>query len=108
MSSPLASHDDCDSDSDDEEDEVEVIEIVRPAQKQSSSKQKKCKKNASSKAKARLKGHHNKQEEIVKRRTDVLTGNVNSYARVCNGPDLLKQMVQYNELTFSIASLNEA
>ena len=46
------------------------------------------------------------KKRIAKRRTDVVTGNVNSYARVCNGPDQLKQFQQYKGMTSSLATLN--
>ena len=45
------------------------------------------------------------KKRIAKRRTDVVTGNINSYARVCNGPDQLKQLQQYKELTSSLSAL---
>ena len=46
------------------------------------------------------------KKRIAKRRTDVVTGNINSYARVCNGPDQLKQLQQYNKLIASLSALN--
>ena len=36
----------------------------------------------------------------------MVTGNINSYARLCNEPDQLKQLQQYNELTASLSVLN--
>ena len=46
------------------------------------------------------------KKRIAKRRTDMVTGNINSYARLCNEPDQLKQLQQYNELTASLSVLN--
>lgn len=40
------------------------------------------------------------------RLADAVTGNINSYARVCNGPEQLKQLREYIELSSSLAVLN--
>ena len=42
---------------------------------------------------------------IAKRRIDMVTGNVNSYARILNGPGQLEKIKTYNELAASIAAL---
>ena len=42
---------------------------------------------------------------IAKRRIDIVTGNVNSYARVLNGPTHLEKIKTYNQLASSISQL---
>ena len=42
---------------------------------------------------------------IAKRRIDMVTGNVNSYARILNGPAQLEKIKTFNELSASIAAL---
>ena len=41
---------------------------------------------------------------IAKRRIEFIDGNVNSYARVLNGPDQLKQIKIFNQLSASIGT----
>ena len=42
---------------------------------------------------------------IAKRRVDFVSGNVNSYARILNGPAQLERIKTYNQLSASIAQL---
>ena len=42
---------------------------------------------------------------IAKRRVDFVTGNINSYARILNGPAQLEKIKTYNQLAASIAEL---
>jgi hypothetical protein len=44
---------------------------------------------------------------IAKRRIDIVTGNINSYARVLNGPHQLEKIKTYNELAATMAVLKE-
>ena len=41
--------------------------------------------------------------KIVKRRIDLMTGNVNSYARILNGPAQLDSITTYNNLAASLS-----
>ena len=42
---------------------------------------------------------------IAKRLVDFVTGNINSYARILNGPAQLEKIKTYNQLAASIAEL---
>ena len=42
---------------------------------------------------------------IAKRRVEFVSGNVNSYARILNGPAQLEKIKTYNQLSASIAQL---
>ena len=44
---------------------------------------------------------------IAKRRIDIVTGNINSYARVLNGPHQLDKIQTYNELAATMAVLKQ-
>ena len=46
-------------------------------------------------------------KKIAKRRICYITNNVNSYARILNGPKQLEQIGQFNELAASIATLRQ-
>jgi hypothetical protein len=46
-------------------------------------------------------------KKIAKRRICYITNNVNSYARILNGPKQLEQIGQFNELVASIATLRQ-
>lgn len=43
------------------------------------------------------------QKRIAKRRIDFVTGNVNSYARILNGPPQLEKIKTYNQLAAKMA-----
>ena len=45
------------------------------------------------------------EKVIARRRIDFVSGNVNSYARILNGPGQLEKIKSYNQLASSIASL---
>jgi hypothetical protein len=44
---------------------------------------------------------------IAKRRVDIVTGNINSYARVLNGPHQLDKIQTYNELAATMTVLKQ-
>jgi len=46
-------------------------------------------------------------KKVAKRRIDMIEGNVNSYARILNGPQLLEQINAYNDLAASITVLQK-
>ncbi len=46
-------------------------------------------------------------KKVAKRRIDMIEGNVNSYARILNGPQQLEQINVYNDLAASIAVLQK-
>ena len=45
------------------------------------------------------------KKKIARRRIDFVTGNVNSYARILNGPAQIEKIKTYNQLSASIAQL---
>ena len=45
------------------------------------------------------------QKKMAKRRMDAVTGNINSYARVLNGPDQMNKIQEYNELAATMSVL---
>ena len=47
------------------------------------------------------------KRNIVKRRIGFITGNVNSYARILNGPTQLDKIKSYNEVAASIALIRK-
>ena len=46
-------------------------------------------------------------KRIAKRRIDIVSGNINSYARILNGPGQLDKIKTYNELAAAMASLQK-
>ena len=44
---------------------------------------------------------------IAKRRVDFVTGNINRYARILNGPVQLENIKTFNQLAASIAELQQ-
>ena len=44
---------------------------------------------------------------LAKQRIDMITGNVNSYARILNGPVQLDKMKTFNEVAASIAVIRK-
>jgi len=47
------------------------------------------------------------KRRIARRRIDIISGNINSYARILNGPAELSKIKTYNELTASMAELQK-
>ena len=47
------------------------------------------------------------KKRIAKRRVDFVTGNVNSYARLLNGPEQLSRITTYNQLAASMAEIQK-
>ena len=45
------------------------------------------------------------KKKVARRRVDFVTGNVNSYARILNGPAQLEKIKSYNQLAASMAEL---
>jgi hypothetical protein len=48
----------------------------------------------------------NAKTRIAKRRIDVMTENVNSYAQILNGPSQLNSIKTYNDLAASLSEYN--
>jgi hypothetical protein len=48
----------------------------------------------------------NAKTRIAKRRIDIMTGNVNSYAQILNGPSQLDSIKTYNDLAASLSEYN--
>jgi hypothetical protein len=48
----------------------------------------------------------NAKTRIAKRRIDIMMGNVNSYARILNGPSQLDSIKTYNDLAASLSEYN--
>ena len=47
------------------------------------------------------------KRRIARRRIDIISGNINSYARILNGPAEMSKIRTYNELTASMAELQK-
>ena len=47
------------------------------------------------------------KKRIARRRIDIVTGNVNSYARILNGPTQLEKLKTYNQLAASMAEIQK-